>query len=143
MHSAETSLIPAAGNYPSPFTMDKAPSHMAPRGIRAGCRPSPASDSLRASLGQAAPEQAFPLIAALGSRHRAGSLSPITAGQTGGTGAGGAHGKIEMLWTKAEDGIATGGGRPSRAGEKHGDGVVQQGHTRSVCLTLIFPNCAA
>lgn len=45
MRSAEAFLIPAAGNYPSAFTMDKAPSHMAPQGGRAGCRPSPASGS--------------------------------------------------------------------------------------------------
>lgn len=45
MFSAETSLIPAAGNYPSAFTMGKAPSHMAPQGGRAGCWPFPASDS--------------------------------------------------------------------------------------------------
>lgn len=41
MLSAETFLIPAVGNYPSAFTMDKAPSHMAPQGGRAGCWPSP------------------------------------------------------------------------------------------------------
>lgn len=93
MRSAETSLIPATGNYPSPFTMDKASSHMAPPGGRAGCWPSPASDS----LGLAAPEQAVPLIADLGSRHGAGSLSLITAGQAGGAGAGREHRKVEML----------------------------------------------
>lgn len=48
-------------------------------------------------------------------------MSLITAEQAGGTGAGGEHGQIEMLWTRAENGIATGGAeRPSGAGEKHG-----------------------
>lgn len=96
--------------------MDKAPSHMAPQGGRAGLRPSPASDS----LGLAAPEQAVPLTASLGSRHGAGSLSLITAGQAGGTGAGREHRKIKVLETRAEKRIATRGGRPSRAREKHG-----------------------
>lgn len=45
MRSGEAFLIPAAGNYPSAFTMDKAPSHMAPQGGRTGCQPSPARDS--------------------------------------------------------------------------------------------------
>lgn len=92
MRSAETSLIPAAGNYPSPFTMDKAPSHTAPQGGRAGLWPSPACDSLGL-----ASEQAVPLTASLGSRHGAGSLSLITAGQAGGTGAGREHRKIKVL----------------------------------------------
>lgn len=69
MHSAEPALIPGAGNYPSPFTMDKAPSHRAPRGGRAGC---PASDS----LGLAAPEQDFPLISVRGEQTRSGEIVP-------------------------------------------------------------------
>lgn len=38
-----------------------------------------------------------PLIAALGSRHRVGNVSLITAGQAGGTGPGRGHWNTEVL----------------------------------------------
>lgn len=52
--------------------MDKAPSHRAPRGARAGRRPSPATDS----LGLAAPQQDFPLISARGEQTGSEELVP-------------------------------------------------------------------
>lgn len=122
--------------------MDKAPSHTAPRRGRAGCRPCPASDSLCASLRRAAPQQAVALVAALGCRHRTRSLSLITGGQAGDSGAVRELGKIEMLWIKAENSAVTGEGRPSRAGEKQGVALCNW-DTAGQFVSLLRTSCAA
>lgn len=70
-------------------------------------------------------------------------MSLIPAGQAVVTGAGREHRKIEMLQTGAENWDRDLRRENFQGWGKAWGGVVQQGHARSVCVILPFPNCAA
>lgn len=135
MRSGEAFLIPAAGNYPSAFTMDKAPSHMAPQGGRTGCQPSPARDSCHLSVlssNSCFGEQTWS-GECVPNRSRAGRWDWAWQGMLEYRGALGKGRKRHSGWRR----------ETSQGQEEAWDGIVQEGHTRSVCVTLKFPNCAA
>lgn len=126
MFSAETFLIPVAGNYPSAFTMDKAPSHMAPQGGRGGCWPSPASDSCHWSV--------LSSNGYFGEQTWSGECVPnhSRAGRCGWAW----QGMLEYRIVQAgvENGTVSGGERIPRVREKHGMALYKKDTPGQVCL---------
>lgn len=132
--SAETFLIPVAGNYPSAFTMDKAPSHMAPQGGRGGCWPSPASDSCHWSVlssNDCFGEQTW-IGECVPNHSRAGRCGWAWQRMLEYRSVLGRDRKWHSVWRREN----------SQGQGEAWHGIVQEGHARS-SSSLIFPSCAA